>query len=112
MCHYRHRAHGDPFVYPGLQDITAWVDFPACARAAVGSGAVVGGYTTQGSWIAETLLRQAPLLPELDVAAAAQLKTLLLPGEMGERFKVMMLNRSSEQRPRPPLSGRDLRGRL
>ena len=33
VCHYRHRAHDDPFVYPGLQDITAWVDFSACAEA-------------------------------------------------------------------------------
>src|SRR6185295_1766148 len=34
VCHYRHRAHADPFIYPGLQDITAWVDFSAVANAA------------------------------------------------------------------------------
>ena len=31
LCHFRHRAHGDPFLHPGLQDITAWVDYTALA---------------------------------------------------------------------------------
>jgi hypothetical protein len=38
-CHYRHRSHGDPFFLPGLQDITAHVDFTAMGRAAESAGA-------------------------------------------------------------------------
>jgi SAM-dependent MidA family methyltransferase len=38
MCHYRHHAHADPFFLPGLQDITAHVDFTAMAYAAVQAG--------------------------------------------------------------------------
>ena len=47
MCHYRHRAHDDPFFLPGLQDITAHVDFTAIAEAARAAGADVFGYATQ-----------------------------------------------------------------
>ena len=108
MCHYRHRAHGDPFVWPGLQDITAWVDFSECAYAAQAAGLAVTGYTTQGSWIAESVLAGDPL--SVDARAAAQLKTLLLPGEMGERFKVLQLSRNADQA--PVLPGRDMRARL
>jgi SAM-dependent MidA family methyltransferase len=32
MCHYRHHAHPDPLLLPGLQDVTAHVDFTACCR--------------------------------------------------------------------------------
>jgi len=112
MCHYRHRAHSDPFVYPGLQDITAWVDFSTCADAARAAGAIVAGYTTQGGWIAETLFAEPAFAGGLSVADAARLKTLLLPGEMGERFKVLLLSRGLEVAQLPSLAGRDLRTRL
>jgi len=112
MCHYRHRAHADPFVYPGLQDITAWVDFSACARAAQAAGLRTAGFTTQGAWIAAAVLSDRALPGELDSHGAAQLKTLLLPGEMGERFKVLLLRRDADALPAPPLPGRDLRARL
>ncbi|MFT2543481.1 SAM-dependent methyltransferase, partial [Escherichia coli] len=62
MCHYRHHAHTDPFYWPGLQDITAHVDFTAMAVAAVEEGAEVLAYTSQGAFllnagIGELLLR-------------------------------------------------------
>ncbi len=38
MCHYRHRAHDDPFAWPGLTDITAHVDFTAMAEAGERAG--------------------------------------------------------------------------
>jgi len=86
MCHYRQRAHGDPFLYPGLQDITAHVDFTAVAEAATEAGFELAGYTTQ-----------AHLLLALGIAAfadagmepAQQVKLLTLPEEMGERFKAI-----------------------
>jgi SAM-dependent MidA family methyltransferase len=112
MCHYRHRAHGNAFLYPGLQDITAWVDFSECADAAAASGMHVAGYATQGSWIAAALHADPVLTEGPDAAQAAALRTLLLPGEMGERFKALLLSRPAEAGPEPALPGRDLRSRL
>jgi SAM-dependent MidA family methyltransferase len=102
MCHYHHRAHPDPLWYPGLQDITAFVDFSAVAYAAVDAGFDVVGYTTQAMFLL------ASGLPELHEAAqtgdakrqlqlAQQIKTLTLPSEMGERFKVMALVKNHEE---------------
>ena len=50
-CHYRHRVHGDPFYLPGLQDITAHVDFSALARAATDGGLEVLGYASQAQFL-------------------------------------------------------------
>jgi SAM-dependent MidA family methyltransferase len=111
VCHYRHRAHNDPFLYPGLQDITAWVDFSACAAAAHASGLTVGGFTTQGLYLLSTLEAAAPAFVS-DLASPREqsaLKTLVLPGEMGERFKLMLLRKGADG---PPLPGRDFRHRL
>ena len=110
ICHYRHRAHEDPFFHPGLQDISAWVDFSACASAAEEAGLEVAGFTTQGQFLiesgaAEMLQRDDGVV---DLARAQALKTLVLPGEMGERFKVLVLTRGIEY----SLPGRDLRDRL
>ena len=111
VCHYRHRAHDDPFLYPGLQDISAWVDFSACASAASAAGLAVAGFTTQAQFLLASLAADPPL-PAHDAAALkelAALKTLLLPGEMGERFKVLLLRKHGA---RGALPGRDLRDRL
>ena len=111
ICHYRHRAHGDPFVYPGLQDITAWVDFSACAEAAAAAGFDVAGFTTQGQYLLNVLAALPPALA-VDLASPQEqsaLKTLILPGEMGERFKVMLLRKHTDG---PALPGKDFRYRL
>jgi SAM-dependent MidA family methyltransferase len=111
ICHYRHRAHGDPFLYPGLQDITAWVDFSALAAAGVAAGCTVGGFTTQGQYLAECLATETEFLASAFASPREQsaLKTLILPGEMGERFKLLLLRKGTYG---PPLPGRDLRHRL
>ena len=117
MCHYRHRAHEDPFVYPGLQDITAHVDFTAIAEAAVSAGLNVRGYNTQGFFLLGCGL--AELAQSFDslneerqqILQAQQIRTLTLPSEMGERFKVIALTRNYEN----PLRGfamQDLRHQL
>ncbi len=116
MCHYRHRAHDDPFVYPGLQDITAHVDFTAIAEAAVSAGLDVRGYNTQGIFLLGCGISElAQPFDELDerqqILQAQQLRTLTLPTEMGERFKVIALARDYHQ----PLCGfvmQDLRHQL
>jgi SAM-dependent MidA family methyltransferase len=100
MCHYRHRAHGDPFLYPGLQDITAQVDFTAVAESAVDAGLEVAGFIDQASFLINCGLAEM-LKEDMDVAArlhlAQQVKTLTLPSQMGERFKVMGLVRGMER---------------
>lgn len=116
MCHYRHRAHGDPFVYPGLQDITAWVDFTGVAEAALAADCELLGYTTQahfllGAGIDGLLARIDPDDTLMQLKQAQEVKLLTLPGEMGERFKALAFARGEGFR----LSGfgfRDLRIQL
>jgi len=98
MCHYRQRAHDDPFLWPGLQDITAHVDFTAVAEAALAADLEVAGYTTQTYFLLDcgldSLLQQAgPTDSTHYIQLAQQAKTLILPGEMGERFKCIGLMR-------------------
>jgi SAM-dependent MidA family methyltransferase len=111
ICHYRHRAHTNPFAHPGLQDITAWVDFSACARAADDAGLRVAGFTTQAQFLLTTLPVPPPPLAVNSSSAReiAALKTMVLPGEMGERFKILMLEKTGSGQKLP---GRDLRDRL
>jgi SAM-dependent MidA family methyltransferase len=100
MCHYRHRAHEDPFVYPGLQDVTAHVDFTAIAETAQASGLNVSGYTSQAYFLLSnglTELAEANAHNERDqLLYAQQIRTLTMPGEMGELFKVMALTKNYE----------------
>ena len=110
-CYFKHRMNHDPFLWPGLQDISTWVDFSACARVAEDVGLSVAGYTTQGQFLVNSdAIRQLDLTNSADAIQTAQaLKTLVLPGEMGERFKVLLLSRNLQLNPLP---GRDFRDRL
>ena len=96
MCHYRHFAHGEPFFWPGLQDITAHVDFSAIAQAGVDHGCALLGYATQANFLINCGITQ--MLGEVspdDLAhylpLANQAQFLLSPAEMGELFKVIVL---------------------
>ncbi len=98
MCHYQQRAHDDPFFLPGLQDITAHVDFSALAHAARAGGLSVAGYSSQAQFLIHCGIIN--LLAETDAAdaaaylpQAAQVQKLLSPAEMGELFKVLALGR-------------------
>jgi len=98
MCHYRHRSHGDVFLYPGLQDITAHVDFTALAHAACDQGLDLLGYTTQATFLAncgitEVLAAYDPADARRYAPRAAEAQMLLSPAEMGELFKVMIAGR-------------------
>jgi SAM-dependent MidA family methyltransferase len=101
LCHFRHRFHDDPLINVGVQDIGAWVDFTAVAEAAVVAGMSVAGYATQAHFLIGTGIEQflAPtnddeLASRLQMARQAMLLTL--PGEMGERFKVIGLTKGLE----------------
>lgn len=98
ICHYRHRAHADPYVLAGLQDLSASVDFTALAEAGVTAGFELAGYCAQAQFLLAnglaSALEVAQELPEIErYALAQQAKRLTLPGEMGERFQVMGFQR-------------------
>ncbi|WP_027820511.1 class I SAM-dependent methyltransferase [Paraburkholderia bannensis] len=98
MCHYRHRAHDDPFLYPGLQDITAHVEFTGIAQAGVETGADLLGYTSQARFLMNAGITE--VLSEIDVndvarfiPAANAVQKLVSEAEMGELFKVIAFSR-------------------
>ncbi|MBS3743257.1 MAG: SAM-dependent methyltransferase, partial [Wenzhouxiangellaceae bacterium] len=102
VCHYRHRAHFDPFFWPGLTDISAFVDFTAVAEAGRRVGLEIAGFTNQagfvlGSGIAERL--DAVTDERERIRLSGELKRLVLPGEMGEKFKLLALVRDFEHSP-------------
>ena len=99
-CHFRHRAHSDPLILTGIQDLTAWVDFTAIAEAAVSSGLDVLGYVSQSQFLLaggmEADLQDFAGMPlESQLQTAAQIKVLTLPGEMGENIKCIGLARGN-----------------
>ncbi len=105
MCHYRHHSHGDPFFLPGLQDITAHVDFTAIAEAGFKGGLNVLGYASQSQFLFNCGLLE--LMSGQDSSSPAYLRNasavqkLISPAEMGELFKVIALGRGLT----PPLLG-------
>ena len=103
-CHFRHHAHNDPLVLPGIQDLTAWVDFSAVATAAVDNGLDVAGYTTQahflvGGGLEDELANFSELPTDAQLKLSGQVKLLTLPGEMGENFKCLGLSRGELEQP-------------
>jgi SAM-dependent MidA family methyltransferase len=106
VSHFRHRLSDDPFANIGLQDISAWVDFTRVAEASKEGGFELAGFTTQAHFLAGLGIDQ-----EMRLAAggdenhfarlANQARQLMMPGEMGERFKAMAWLRGLDM----PLSG-------
>ncbi|MFT7212992.1 MAG: SAM-dependent MidA family methyltransferase [Granulosicoccus sp.] len=100
-CYYRHRAHDDAFLWPGLQDITAHVDFTAVVESAIKNDLELLGYASQAAFLLDNGLLEimeeqlSSLERESDrIELSRMIKTLTLPGEMGERFQVMALGKS------------------
>ncbi|MDQ7969733.1 MAG: class I SAM-dependent methyltransferase [Oxalicibacterium faecigallinarum] len=98
MCHYRHHSHPDPFYLPGLQDITAHVDFTAMAYAAVRNGLEMLGYMSQAGFlmsagIADRLLQTSPEDAQRYLPKANAVQKLTSPAEMGELFKVLVVGK-------------------
>lgn len=110
LCHFRHRFHDQPLINVGVQDIGAWVDFTAVATAAAQAGLQIAGFSTQAHFLIGCGIEQLlARLPEDEITERVQLARqammLTLPGEMGERFKVIGLARSYEH----PLRGFGIR---
>lgn len=104
MCHYRHRAHADPLILPGLQDITAHVDFTAIANAGAAVEMKLLGYTSQaafliGSGLEEFMRTSDPNNVRAHLSLTEQVKKLTLPHEMGELFKICALGRGTNKEP-------------
>jgi SAM-dependent MidA family methyltransferase len=98
MCHYRHHAHDDPFFLPGLQDITAHVNFTDIAESGIDAGLDLVGYTNQAFFlincgITELLQDTSPENLRDYLPLSAQLQKLTSPAEMGELFKVIALGK-------------------
>ncbi|GMU44308.1 MAG: SAM-dependent methyltransferase [Xanthomonadales bacterium] len=107
ICHYRQYAHADPYWYPGLNDLSASVDFTALAEAGIDAGFELLAYDHQaGFLLASGIEALQEQLQELGDRArlrlSGELKRLLLPGEMGERFKWMLLGRGVDSHLLPP----------
>jgi SAM-dependent MidA family methyltransferase len=102
MCHYRHHAHDDPFYLPGLQDITAHVDFTQIAGTGIDHGLQLLGYTTQASFLINCgitgILGEVPSENVAEyLPLANQAQRLLSPAEMGELFKVIALGKGIQE---------------
>lgn len=120
MAHYRHRAHNDPFYLPGLNDLTASVDFTALAEAGNSAGFGVAAYLPQAQFLIAVGLQdvfERAYAQATDDAAryrlAQQVRKLTLPDQMGERFQAMLLARGLAALPLPAeLLTADQGGRL
>jgi SAM-dependent MidA family methyltransferase len=113
-CHYRQRAHDDPFAHPGLEDITAWVDFTRVAEAADAAGLEVLGYGTQaGALLGLGIEAAVAAAPDEStrIRRAAEARQLLMPTEMGETFKCIALGRGFDA-PLAAFAHQDLRRHL
>ncbi len=106
ICHYRHHAHADPLHWVGLQDLTAFVDFTALAEACIAVGLDLVSYSTQAQFLLACGLEQVmgeeqSTDVEAQYAFAQQVKRLMLPGEMGERFAVAAFARGIDRETLP-----------
>ena len=98
-----HHVGDDPYAYPGLQDLTASVDFTALAEAGTGAGFDFSGYCSQASFLIGNGLMQR--LEEAEARAKdetaklrlrQEAKQLTMPEAMGERFQAMGFSRDVE----------------
>jgi len=115
-CHFRHHAHDNALLYPGIQDLTSWVDFTSLADSAMRAGVDVAGFVTQAHFLMSGGLENeltgfTELSIERQVDLSRQVKLLTLPTEMGENFKCLGLSTANIDAP-PAFSTSDRRHSL
>jgi SAM-dependent MidA family methyltransferase len=99
-CFFRHTLHDDALIYPGVQDITADVDFSALAGAAVANRFELEGYTSMTRFMLSCGVmdhhekKTSQLDEKARIEATGKLKQVLMPEEMGERFMVAGFSRN------------------
>ena len=97
LCHYRHRVHDDPLRWPGLQDISCNVDFTALADVGIEAGLDLNCYGTQAHFLlASNFLANIENQHQDALCNSNQIKQLIMPNEMGERFQVMVFTKKLE----------------
>ena len=99
-CHYRHHAHSNPLIFPGIQDLTSWIDFSAVAHSAYEAGLNIMGYQNQsqfclGGGLENEILRIDNFPIDEKIKLLNEIKILTLPSEMGENFKFMALGQGN-----------------
>lgn len=97
MCHYKHYAHQDALLYPGLQDITAHVDFTALAEIAVANNLDVSCFINQAHFLLANQVTNYIDNNKNDknlFQLKQELKILTSPSEMGELFKILLLSKN------------------
>ncbi|MFW5447780.1 MAG: class I SAM-dependent methyltransferase [Methylophagaceae bacterium] len=101
MCYYQHQGHADPLILPGLQDITAHVDFTSLAQTAIDNTLDVAGFQSQADFLLAGSITELNQIQENDefsmLQQASEIKQLTLPSAMGENFKVLTLSKSLDQ---------------
>lgn len=96
LCYYKHRAHMNPYTHIGEQDMTAHVNFSACARVAAEVGLRVAYYDTQKQFLLDQGilddLQNHDGNPFGEIARRNRsIRQLLYSDGMSETFKVMVL---------------------
>ncbi len=111
VCHYQQRMFDAPFWYPGLVDLSSSVEFTALAEAGAGCGLTLAAYMSQAEFLVNGALAQvlenlADISERARLALTRQVRILTLPGEMGERIKLMAFARELPESARAPILNR------
>ena len=112
LAYYNHRASEDYYASPGEQDLTAHVNFTAIESWGKRSGLETVGFTSQTAFL--LALGQGNEFSDLydegqneaeRTKARLQLKTLIHPEGMGERFQVLIHRKGVSALPLTGLAG-------
>jgi len=110
LCYHKHRVVEDPFINIGEQDMTSHVDFTTLMKTGEGCGLMTAGFTDQMHFLfglgigksIEEISEKAST--EADALSARLLiKNLIMPGRMGNVFKVLVQYKGFDSG--PELSG-------
>ena len=96
VCHYQNTAHYDPLFLPGVQDLSAWVDFSLVADVGLKHGFKVESYTSHRDFLLSAgILKLVDQISDQNKRFKINqaVKQLLLPSQMGDTFKFMLLSK-------------------
>ena len=98
-CHFKHHKHFEPLIYPGMQDITTWVDFSLISETAKANDMIVDAYLTQAQFIINNGIEDEFLgFESMDIKKqmelTRQIKLLTLPDKMGSNFKCLVMTKN------------------
>jgi SAM-dependent MidA family methyltransferase len=99
MCHFKHHAHDNPLIHPGIQDITSHVNFSYVATEASKLGLHTKGFISQANFLINCgildLLGKVNIEDQaLYMKSVSEIQKLLSPAEMGDLFKVMVIEKN------------------